>query len=209
MPVPGGSPAQPVGTFRSRGGSDARVPWSRGRWPPPYAERVLSTLLAEVPWLAFGVLVAVVVLAPSTAPWLLRHRRVAGGLLIAAAVVVAGLTLYPDGAPGSAVTCAVEWPYLAPTAVESTANVLLFVVPTFLLAVWWRRPLVAIGVGVGTSAVIEAVQALVPAIGRACDTGDWVTNGIGAVIGGAVAAVGLVWARRRGAVSGVSEARSR
>ncbi|PTT15813.1 hypothetical protein DBR36_14160 [Microbacterium sp. HMWF026] len=45
------------------------------------------------------------------------------------------------------------------------------------------------------SVAIEAVQALVPTIGRACDTGDWVTNTIGAVLGGVVAALALVWHR--------------
>jgi len=34
-------------------------------------------------------------------------------------------------------------------------------------------------------------------IGRACDTGDWITNTIGAVVGGVLAATALTWHRRR------------
>lgn len=39
--------------------------------------------------------------------------------------------------------------------------------------------------------------ALVVGIGRACDTGDWVTNSIGAVIGGMLALAALALAQRR------------
>ena len=37
----------------------------------------------------------------------------------------------------------------------------------------------------------EAVQALVPAIGRSCSTNDWLSNSIGAAIGAALAALAL------------------
>jgi hypothetical protein len=37
--------------------------------------------------------------------------------------------------------------------------------------------------GAGLSAGIEAVQAAVPAIGRACDTNDWAMNTLGVAVG--------------------------
>lgn len=94
---------------------------------------MLSTLLIEVPWLAFGVLIAVIVVAPVVGVWLARL-----------------------------------------TAVGASAF----------------------------SALVEVVQAVVPAIGRACDTTDWITNTIGAVVGGVLAAVSVRWARRRVARAG-------
>ncbi|PPF41035.1 VanZ family protein [Rathayibacter sp. AY1A3] len=86
---------------------------------------------------------------------------------------------------------------LAPTAVESIANVLLFVPVAFLAGVRWRRPVVA---GLGASAMsagIELIQAVVPAIGRACDTSDGITNTIGAAIGSLLAHAVLYRQRRR------------
>ena len=118
-------------------------------------------------------------------------------LTVLALVAVLGLTLYPEAAPSSAVGCTAGLPYLSPTAVESIANVLLFVPVSFLVGIRWARPLLAITSGVALSAVIEAVQALVVGIGRACDTGDWVTNSIGAVIGGMLALAALALAQRR------------
>lgn len=160
---------------------------------------MLSTVLAGVPWAAFVVLVAVVVVAPFVGVLLARAPRTTTVLLVAATLVVLGLTLYPDGAPSSAATCSVGLPYLSPTAAESVANVLLFVPPAFLAGIRWRRPLVAVAAASGLSAGIEALQAVVLGIGRACDTGDWVTNTVGAVVGGLLAVVALTVVRRRDA----------
>ncbi|TCL75391.1 MULTISPECIES: VanZ family protein [unclassified Curtobacterium] len=158
---------------------------------------MLSTLLIEVPWLAFGVLIAVIVVAPVVGVWLARLPRLTAVLFGLAVVVTLALTLSPDGAPRSDVTCNVGLPYLAPTAVESTANVLLFVPIAFLAGVRWRRPVRAAVGASAFSVLIEVVQAVVPVIGRACDTSDWITNTIGAVVGGALAAAVVLWARRR------------
>ncbi len=94
---------------------------------------MLSTLLIEAPWLAFGVLIAVIVVAPVEGVWLARL-----------------------------------------TAVGASAF----------------------------SVLVEVVEAVVPVIGRACDTSDWITNTIGAVLGGVLAAVSVQWARRRVARAG-------
>lgn len=162
---------------------------------------MLSTILVTVPWLAFAVLVAVIVVAPVAGLALVARPRTTTALLCAALVIVAGLTLYPEGARSATVSCAVQWPYLAPTAVESTANILLFVPVSFLAGLRWRHPVVAILGASALSAVVEIVQALVPAIGRACDTSDWITNTIGTVIGGLLALATLSWHRRRTPVS--------
>ena len=69
------------------------------------------------------------------------------------------------------------------TSVELVANVALFVPVTYFATIVTRRPLVVLAGGALLSAVIEAVQALAPAIGRSCDAGDWAMNTAGAVIG--------------------------
>jgi glycopeptide antibiotics resistance protein len=158
---------------------------------------VLSTLLVHLPWLAFSVLIGVVVLGPFAGMWLRERSRTTSALLAVAVLGIVVLTLYPEGDPYPGIACSVALPYLAPTAVESIANIVLFVPVAFLAALRWRRPLVAV-LGASTlSAIIEGVQALVPVIGRACDTSDWITNSIGAVIGGVVAFGALAWYRHR------------
>lgn len=113
--------------------------------------------------------------------------------LSVASLAVLALTLYPDGSHSPTITCNVGLPYLAPPAVESTANILVFVPISFLAGALWRGPvMVALGAG-ALSASIELVEALVLVIGRACDTSDWITN----VIGGVLAAGALTWERHR------------
>lgn len=158
---------------------------------------MLSTLLVEVPWLAFGVLVVVVVVAPLLGVLLVRAPRLTLVLAVLALLVVLGLTLYPEGTPSAAVGCSVGLPYLAPTAVESIANVLLFVPVVFLAGLRSGRPLLMVAAGIGLSAGIEAAQAFVLGIGRACDTSDLLTNAIGSVIGGLLAAASLAIVRSR------------
>jgi hypothetical protein len=157
---------------------------------------VLSSLLLLVPWLAFAVLIATVVLAPIAGVWLAGRPRITAVLLTAATLGVVALTLYPDGAPYPTIACNVGLPYVNSIAAESTANILLFVPIAFLAALLWRRPVAAVLGAVALSAVIELLQAVVPLIGRACDTSDWITNTIGAVIGGVLAAGALAWRRR-------------
>ncbi|PPF56425.1 VanZ family protein [Clavibacter michiganensis] len=150
-----------------------------------------------MPWLAFAVLVGVIVFAPLAGIRLARRRRITAVLLIAALLGALALTLYPEGDRSSSVACNVGLPYLSPTAVESTANILLFVPIAFLASLLWRRPLLAILGTVVLSALIDTVQAVALSIGRACDTGDWITNTIGAILGGLLACGTLAWQRRR------------
>jgi hypothetical protein len=60
-----------------------------------------------------------------------------------------------------------------PAGVELFANVALFVAPVLLAGVARGRPLVVLVAAGGLSVVMEAIQAIAPAIGRSCDTNDW------------------------------------
>ena len=44
---------------------------------------------------------------------------------------------------------------------------------------------------IGLSVSLEALQALVPGLGRSCDTNDWLSNTIGAAVGTGLAAAAL------------------
>ncbi|GAA2587972.1 hypothetical protein GCM10010435_77890 [Winogradskya consettensis] len=117
-------------------------------------------------------------------------------LLAASMLPLALLTLVPQDRELFA-RCEVRWELPTLTGPESLANVLLFAVPVLLAGVATHRPLLAVLAGSGLSVVVEAVQAAVPAIGRSCDSGDWINNTIGAVIGGALAWLSLTAAARR------------
>ena len=73
---------------------------------------------------------------------------------------------------------------------------MLFVAPVLLLGIALRRPVAALLAGTGASVAREVVQAAVPAIGRSCDTNDWLANTLGAVLGAALALVALRRAQR-------------
>ncbi|MBP2334364.1 VanZ family protein [Saccharothrix coeruleofusca] len=114
-----------------------------------------------------------------------RHgQRIMWALVALSALPVLALTLVPT-ATGQAdyVGCTVQFALPAPGRVELLANVALFFPLVFFATLATRRPLLVLAAGAGLSAAIEALQALVPVIGRACDTNDWVMNGIGTVVG--------------------------
>lgn len=158
---------------------------------------MISTFLVGARWLPILALVVFVVVGPLVAAVLSRRPRIAAVLLAVSVAAVLGLTLVPDGDPSPAIGCAVELPYVSLTSVESLANVLLLAPTALLAGVLLRRPVVAAVGAIALSVVIEATQALVLAIGRACDTSDLLTNAAGAVLGGVLALVGLLLARRR------------
>lgn len=162
-----------------------------------YDPVVLSTFLVGARWLPILALIAFVVVSPLLGTWLSGRHRVAGALLGLSIAAVLGFTLAPDGDPSPAIGCAVELPYLSFTSVESLSNVLLLAPSVLLAGVLLRRPVVAAAGAIALSVVIETVQALVLAIGRACDTSDLLTNAIGAILGGVLASVALRLARRR------------
>lgn len=156
---------------------------------------MITTLLVEHPWLTTVTLLALVGLGPLVGAWLVLRPRPARWLGIAALVPIVVLTLVPTSR-SLEVGCAVEWSLPTLGAVELMANVVLFVPAVLLLAVASRRPIVVLLGASATSALIELVQAVVPALGRSCSTNDWLSNTLGAVLGAGLAAVALVLARR-------------
>lgn|GEM_PF-1123718 len=159
---------------------------------------MISTLLVAHPWVTPTVLVVLVVAAPFAGPWLLRRPpRLTWVLGVLSLLPVLLLTLVPTDREVFE-RCAVGWVLPTVGRVELLANFVLFVPPVLLAALATRRPVAAFAGGVVASAAIEAVQALVPALGRSCDTNDWLSNAIGAAIGAALAAVALWRARRTG-----------
>lgn len=157
---------------------------------------MITTLLVEHPWLTTVTFLALVGLGPLVGTWLVARPRLGAWLGIAALVPIVGLTLVPTSR-ALEVGCAVEWSLPTFGAVELMANVVLFVPAVLLLAVASRRPIVVLLGASATSALIELVQAMAPALGRSCSTNDWVSNSLGAVLGAGLAAVALVLARRR------------
>ena len=134
------------------------------------------------------------------AGYVIVRRRHAGRALWALATVsllpIVALTLVPTGLGLDEVACAVQ--FYVPTLgrLEMLANVALFVPPVYFATLATRRPLLIALAGVTLSAVIEAVQALVPAIGRACDTNDWAMNTGGVVLGVLLSTATIALTRR-------------
>lgn len=103
------------------------------------------------------------------------------------AVPVLVLTLTPSS--GTLQRCTVQFSVPRLGSVELLANVALLLPLTFFAALASRRPGLTLIGGMALSATIEALQALVPAIGRSCDTNDWSMNTLGALV-----AASLGWA---------------
>jgi hypothetical protein len=150
---------------------------------------LITTLLVEHSALV-PVLLLLVAVACVGVGWLVpRSAGVLAGLSL---VPVLALTLIPAGGNRlDHVLCVVQFSVPTPGSVELLANVALFLPPAFFATLATRRPLVVLAAGVGLSAAIEALQAVVFAIGRACDTNDWMMNTIGVAVG-VLLAVGLV-----------------
>ena len=160
---------------------------------------MISTLLAQHPAL-FRVLLGAAVLVATLLGAVLHRADRLGALGVLAALGLAGalvLTLSPSSAPRYAF-CTVQ--LTSPVAgIDALANVVLMLPLALFAALRWRRPLLVLAAVSGLSALVELVQALVPALGRACDTGDWVTNTLGAVVGVLLAALVLWFVPRRDA----------
>ena len=112
-------------------------------------------------------------------------------LAVVAALPVLALTMAPTGRGGSTRGCTVQFAWPGAGSVELLANVALLLPVAVFAALATHRPWAVLVIGIGASAAIEAVQALVPAIGRACDTNDWAMNSLG-LLAGALAARGLL-----------------
>lgn len=122
----------------------------------------------------------------------LRSRRITWTLLVLSVLPVFALTLVPSFDDWAAYeVCTVQFSVPSLGSVELLANVALFIPPVFFAVLLTRRPLLMLVAGSALSAVIEAVQALIPGIGRACDTNDWMMNTFGTVVG-VLLAVGTI-----------------
>lgn len=155
---------------------------------------MITNVLLEHPWLSPTALGLLVVLGPIVGRWLVSRPRLAWWLTGLSLLPVAFMTLVPVDRVLFE-TCTMQWALPTPGRVELMANVALFVAPVLLASVATRRPRLVVLAGSGLSAGLEALQALVPAIGRSCDSNDWLSNTIGAVIGAALAWVALRLAR--------------
>ncbi|MFD6177513.1 MULTISPECIES: VanZ family protein [unclassified Isoptericola] len=165
---------------------------------------MISTLLVAHPWLSPAALAVLVAGGLALGPWLVARRRAAWALCAASLVPVLLLTMVPVDRELFA-RCTVGWSLPTPGRVELLANVVLFVAPVFLAGVALRRPLLAFAGGTVVSALVELVQALVPALGRSCDTDDWLSNTIGAALGAGLAWVAVVrWRRSQGRWTGTN-----
>ena len=157
---------------------------------------MIATFLVQYPWLTTVALLATVLVAPLAAYALATRPGLTRLLLVSSVIAVLVITLYPESSARPAPGCAVSWSLPTLGAVELIANIVLFVPPVLLAAVLTGRPFVAALVGSALSVLIEASQAAAPVLGRACDTGDWLQNTIGAVLGALLAAIGLAVRRR-------------
>ncbi|MDT0165477.1 VanZ family protein [Actinotalea sp. AC32] len=156
---------------------------------------MLATVLVTYPWMTTVALVVLAGLGPVAGAWLARRPRATLGLLVVSVLAVGFLTLVPTSRE-LPTGCAVEWAVPRLGAVELMANVIMFAPPVLLAGVLTRRPLVSLLAASGASALIEAFQALVPALGRSCSTNDWLANTLGALLGALLAVVAVRRARR-------------
>ncbi|MFB7382884.1 VanZ family protein [Kitasatospora purpeofusca] len=145
-------------------------------------------------WALLVTLTASAALAAATA------RRLSAPALLAVLAVVSTVpvlvaTLYPihPAAPAPLV-CTVQRDLIgAMSNTQGLMNIALFVPAGFLVSLLSRRP-VSTGVGlVLLSAVVEAVQAVTPGVGRSCDTADLWDNALGAAVGCGLA---FLWGMR-------------
>ncbi|MFI5710291.1 VanZ family protein [Kribbella sp. NPDC051620] len=74
------------------------------------------------------------------------------------------------------------------TSLQGLLNVLLFIPAAGLLTLANGRPADGIAAGIGMSAAVEAIQALIAPLGRSCQLHDLIANTLGAFAGVALAA---------------------
>ncbi|XTZ16517.1 VanZ family protein [Micromonospora echinospora] len=157
---------------------------------------MIATLLVEHRWLTWAALVLLLVVGPVAGSWLASRPRTVWWLTGASLLPLALLTLTPQDRELFA-RCQVQWALPTLTGPESMANILLFAAPVLLAGMATRRPLLIMIAGSGLSAAIEAFQAAVPALGRSCDSDDWMNNTIGSILGALLALLALALAAHR------------
>ncbi len=151
---------------------------------------MITSLLIEHPWLSPTALALLVILGPLVGRLVADRPGTAWLLAGLGTLPVAVLTMLPTDRRAFE-RCEVAWTLPTAGRVELAANVVLFVAPALFAAVATRRPVRVLVAASALSALIETVQALVPAIGRSCSTNDWFSNTIGVAIGVLLAMLAL------------------
>jgi hypothetical protein len=159
---------------------------------------MITNVLIDHPRMSPVALAVFVLVGPLVGAWLATRPRLAWWLCGVSLLPVAVTTLMPTDRQTLGF-CTVQWMVPTPGRVELMANVVLFVAPVLFLTVATRRAALALLGGIALSATIELVQALVPAIGRSCDTTDGLSNAIGAALGAALGWIALRLAARTAA----------
>ncbi|MFD0327200.1 VanZ family protein [Streptacidiphilus monticola] len=112
-------------------------------------------------------------------------RRWFIGAFAGSVTAVLLLTLWSTGGSDMAPTCVINHNVLEPFSEEQgLLNLGMFVPVGLLGTLSARHAWPAILFGVTLTACIELTQGLLPVIGRACDTSDFMANAAGAVLGG-------------------------
>ncbi len=88
------------------------------------------------------------------------------------------------------------------TSLQGLLNVLLFVPAAGMLTLAGGRPGDGIAAGIGMSAAVEAIQALIPQLGRSCQLHDLIANSLGTFCGVGLAAGLQTLTRSRRLVTG-------
>ncbi|MEV8377455.1 VanZ family protein [Kribbella sp. NPDC056861] len=116
--------------------------------------------------------------------------RIASLLMPAAFALIFAATLSPTAhrVPGIG-TCGTHLTTTGGlTSMQGLLNVLLFIPAAALITLASGRPADGIAAGIGMSAAVEAIQALIPTLGRSCQLHDLITNTLGAFVGVGLAA---------------------
>jgi len=116
--------------------------------------------------------------------------RLASFLLPASIALILAATLSPTGHHlGGIGTCGTQLTTTGGlTSLQGLLNVLLFIPAAGMLTLASGRPADSIAAGIGLSASVEAVQALIPPLGRSCQLHDLIANTLGAFAGVGLAA---------------------
>lgn len=138
-----------------------------------------------------------------------QHGKRASWALVALSMLaLLTLALVPSGRdPQGDLLCVVQFSFPTLGSIELLANVAVFVPLAYFATLATQRPVITLAASSALSVTIEAGQALVPALGRACDTNDWLMNTIGALAGVLLACLTIAIARRSGAGKAVPEER--
>ncbi len=117
----------------------------------------------------------------------------------ASLIPIVALTLVPGSTPVDGINCTFQFVMPRLGSVELLANIALLFPAVYFTALATKRPVATFAAGVALSAGVEATQALIPALSRSCDTGDWAMNCLGALAAAVLAAITLAIAERSAA----------